>query len=128
MFQMRVSPPIRFQDYDFLCEACFDKIDKQQKERHQSSHQFKNQMNEILRKKNEYEKHWDKDGIVQFKNERIAILLRMLLKQVEFIIAFDDLVAEGYELVGIDESREPNPHGGWDIGGESYFYFQKNVD
>jgi len=126
---MKVSPPIGFQEDDLLCEACLDKIDKQQKERPQdSSHQFENQMNEILRRKNEYEKHWDKDGIVQFKNGRIAILLRMWLKQVEFIIAFDDLVAEGYKLVGIDESREPNPHGGWDIGGESYFYFQKNVD
>ena len=116
-----------FHEDDYLCEDCLEKVEKQQKEDLQipSRHQFEFHTNEILRRKSEYKKYWDKDGVVQFKNDRIAILLRMWLKQVEFIIAFDDLVKEGYRVVAMDEAKEPDAHGGWNTTGESYFYFQK---
>jgi len=124
---MKVSPPLGFHEDDFLCNVCLEKIEKRQIEDLQipSHHQFELHKNEILRRKSQYKQLWDKDGVIQFKNERIAVLLRMWLKQIEFIIAFDDLVKEGYRLVAVDEAKEPDPHGGWNIGGESYFYFQK---
>lgn len=46
---------------------------------------------------------WDKDGVFQFKTDHIAILQRKLGMQVEFIIAFEDLTKEGYELKTVDE-------------------------
>jgi hypothetical protein len=45
--------------------------------------------------------------------------------QVEFIIAFDDLTAEGYELKVIDEGKRGDSQG-LSGGVNSYFYFQKN--
>ena len=72
----------------------------------------------------DYKKTWNKRGIIQFKNERIAILQRVWGSQVQFIIAFDDLTKEGYRLMAIDEGKA----GGTDniTGGvNSYYYFQK---
>jgi hypothetical protein len=53
------------------------------------------------------------------------MILRPLGAQVEFIIAFDDLTAEGYELKAIDEGESGNSES---FGGgiNSYYYFQKN--
>lgn len=87
-----------------------------------------------LKKKEQYEglknriesyKHrWDKDGIIQFKSEHIAILQRKYGFQVEFLIAFEDITKEGYRLRAIDAGKTAD--GGGFMGGmNSYFYFQK---
>jgi len=44
--------------------------------------------------------------------------------QVEFIIAYDDLTAEGYRLMAIDEGKQASS-GGISGGVNAYFYFQK---
>ncbi len=71
----------------------------------------------------EYKKIWNKRGIVQFKNERIAILQRAWGEQVQFIAAFDDLTKEGYRLMAIDEGKTTGD--GFSGGVNSYYYFQK---
>ena len=72
----------------------------------------------------QYKPMWDKGGIIQFKNDKVAILHRSIGAQVEFIIAFDDLTREGYELKAIDGGKEA---AGGNFGGglSSYYYFQK---
>ena len=76
-------------------------------------------------RKNDYKKDWNKRGIIQFKNERIAILQRAWGSQVEFIAAFDDLTNEGYRCVAHDEGKEAGSGLGATGGVNSYFYFQK---
>ena len=73
----------------------------------------------------EYKKDWNKRGVIQFKNERIAILQRVLGQQVEFIIAYDDLTDEGYRCIAHDEGKEGGSGLGATGGVNSYFYFQK---
>lgn len=74
----------------------------------------------------DYKQEWNKRGIIQFKNERIAILQRSWGSQVEFIIAYDDLTKEGYQLMAIDEGKEGGQASGGFTGGvNAYFYFQK---
>jgi len=73
----------------------------------------------------DYKKDWNKRGIIQFKNERIAILQRVWGEQVEFIIAFDDLTKEGYRCIAHDEGKEGGSGLGATGGINSYFYFQK---
>lgn len=67
---------------------------------------------------------WGKNGVIQFKNERIAILQRRVGAQVQFIVAYDDLTKEGYRLMAIDEGKETTA-GGFTGGSNAYFYFQK---
>ena len=45
-----------------------------------------------------YKSMWNEKGIIKFKNERIAILEIEASAILEFTIAFDDLVKEGYKL------------------------------
>jgi len=52
-----------------------------------------------------YKAQWDKNGVVQFKNESIAILQRMFGQQVQFLVAFDQITKEGYRLMAIDEGK-----------------------
>mgnify|MGYP006422900407 FL=1 len=73
----------------------------------------------------DYKKDWNKRGIIQFKNERIAILQRVWGSQVEFIAAYDDLTNEGYRCVAHDEGKEGGSGMGATGGVNSYFYFQK---
>ncbi len=72
----------------------------------------------------EYKKTWDKNGVIQFKNERMAILQRSWGQQVEFIIAYDDLTNEGYRCIAHDEGKTGEVEG-MTGGLNSYFYFQK---
>lgn len=82
--------------------------------------------NEAKKRSSEYKTHWNKNGVIQFKNERIAILQRMWGSQVEFIVAYDDLTKEGYRLMAIDEGKEGGQASGGFTGGvNAYFYFQK---
>lgn len=81
---------------------------------------------DILRTRTDgYKPQWNKNGIIQFKNERIAILKRQWGSQVEFIIAFDDVTKEGYELKAIDEGKGQEGGIGGSGGISSYYYFQK---
>ena len=64
-----------------------------------------NKMNYEQNRINEYKEQWNKKKVIQFKNERIAILLRHSGAQVQFIIAFDDLTREGYRCVAQDEGQ-----------------------
>ena len=74
----------------------------------------------------DYKNVWNKNGIIQFKNERIAILQRSWGSQVEFIVAYDDLTKEGYSLMAIDEGKSGGQASGGFTGGvNAYFYFQK---
>ena len=72
----------------------------------------------------QYKPSRDKNGVIQYKNERIAILQRVWGQQVEFIIAYDDLTKEGYRCIAHDEGKEG---GGSGLTGglNSFFYFQK---
>lgn len=84
----------------------------------------KEMLEELNRREPEYKEKWNKNGIIQFKNERIAILQRSWGQQVQFIIAFDDLTKEGYRLMAQDEGKTggDNTFSG---GVNSYWYFQK---
>lgn len=84
------------------------------------------QYNDLREQSPEYKKNWNKYGVIQFKNERIAILQRSWGSQVEFIVAYDDLTKEGYRLMAIDEGKEGGQASGGFTGGvNAYFYFQK---
>ena len=63
-----------------------------------------------------YKSEWQKHDVVQFKNERIAILENKHGSQVQFIVAFDQVTKEGYSLMGVSTPED---------AGVSHFYFQK---
>ena len=67
---------------------------------------------------------WNKNGVIQFKDEYVAILQRTWGAQVQFIIAYSQLTHEGYRLMAIDEGKTGNT-GGFGGGVNAYFYFQK---
>ena len=69
---------------------------------------------------------WNKNGVVQYKDENIAILQRMWGSQVQFIVACSQVTSEGYRLMAIDEGKEGGQASGGFTGGvNAYFYFQK---
>ena len=72
----------------------------------------------------EFKAQWDKNGLVQFKNDKIAILKRMVGQQVQFIVAYDKITEEGYRLMAIDEGITAQGSG-FTGGATAYFYFQK---
>ena len=73
---------------------------------------------------NEFKAMWQKGHVVQFKNDKIAILMRAHNSQVQFIVAFDQVTREGFRLMAIDEGKEASA-GGFTGGVTSYYYFQK---
>jgi len=80
----------------------------------------------LVERIDEYKPGWDKNGVIQYKTEYIAILQRIWGAQVQFIIAFDDLTREGYRLMAIDEGKSGGDSSGGFTGGvNSYYYFQK---
>ena len=75
-----------------------------------------------------YKSEWDKKNVVQFKNERIAILKNEHNKQVQFIVAFDQILKEGYVLIGTADSQDSSGFASKSLGGGAasvMFYFQK---
>ena len=72
----------------------------------------------------EFKAQWDKNGLVQFKNDKIVILKRMVGQQVQFIVAYDKITEEGYRLMAIDEGMTAQGSG-FSGGASAYFYFQK---
>ena len=73
---------------------------------------------------NEFKAMWQKGRVVQFKNDKIAILMRAHNSQVQFIVAYDQVTREGFRLMAIDEGKEAAA-GGFTGGVSSYYYFQK---
>jgi len=83
------------------------------------------QMKQLIASKHDQTKaQWEKNGVVQFKDEGIAILQRMWGSQVQFIVACSQVTKEGYRLMAIDEGKEGSS-GGFSGGVNAYFYFQK---
>jgi hypothetical protein len=123
------NPPNGMIDDDVICTKCYDdaieRARKARKKFEEDAKQIKTErFSELKERIDQYKPFWDKTGVIQFKNERIAILRRTFGLQVEFIIAFDDLTKEGYRLMIHDEGKEAKDSvlsGGID----SYFYFQK---
>lgn len=93
-------------------------------ESEQAKESKKVRLQELQNRIPQYKPMWDKNGVIQYKTEHIAILQRAWGLQVEFIIAFDDLTKEGYRLMAHDEGKEGGT-GGLTGGMNSYFYFQK---
>ena len=90
----------------------------------QSSQTRKHDDSELFSRTNQYKSSWNKNGIIQYKTDSIAILQRSWGRQVEFIIAYEDLTKEGYRLMAIDEGKTGGD-GGFSGGVNAYFYFQK---
>ncbi len=110
---------------DKVCSKCMITLQNSQKiDDTESKKEMESELANLMIKGREYKTKWNKDGIIQFKNERIAILKRMWGKQVEFIVAYDDLTNQGYRLMAHDEGKEGSA-GGISGGINSYFYFQK---
>lgn len=81
---------------------------------------------EIGLRHDQFKAQWDKNGVIQFKNQHIAILQRTFGAQVQFIIAYDQLTKEGYRLMAIDEGKSGGQASGGFTGGvNSYYYFQR---
>ena len=140
ILQLNLQPPEGMSDADKLCSKCYKEnygadyqvIMEKSKEvelemkkvEEDAKLRQKEELNDLMQRASEYKKHWNKNGIIQFKNEQIAILKRAWGAQVEFIVAFDDITKEGYRLMAIDEGKEVSA-GGISGGTGAYFYFQK---
>ena len=86
----------------------------------------RNRIKSLRERVDDFKPAWDKNGVIQYLTEHIAILQRTWGMQVEFIIAFDDLTREGYRLMAIDEGKSGgNSSGGFTGGVNSFFYFQR---
>ncbi len=95
----RIQRPSGMSEDDVLCKPCFEEAEKSNKEEiKEAKNEQSIHTKQLLERTPEYKKQWDKNGVIQFKNERIAILQRHYGAQVEFIIAFDDLTAEGSQV------------------------------
>ena len=86
----------------------------------------KERFEDLRRRVAQYKPMWDKNGVIQYKDEFVAILQRAWGVQVEFIIAYSDLTEEGYQLMAIDEGKTGGQASGGFTGGvNSYYYFQR---
>jgi len=135
-----LQPPDDMTNDDRMCRSCWkQKYEVEQKENQEKVKQViqegkklqeeineskKEEIQDLINRAQIYKKDWNKDGVIQFKNERIAILKRAWGAQVEFIVAFDDITKEGYRLMAIDEGKEASSVG-FTGGINSYYYFQK---
>jgi len=137
---MGLQPPEGMSGDDRICRKCYrQKYVEEEKVIQEKAKQIaieekrlkeeikerkKEEIQDLINRAQIYKKDWNKDGIIQFKNERIAILKRAWGSQVEFIVAFDDVTKEGYRLMLVDEGKEASA-GGFTGGVNAYFYFQK---
>jgi len=140
ILSLGLQPPDDMTNDDRMCRPCYkQKYEVQQKENQEKVKQMiqegkklqeeineskKEEIQDLINRAQIYKKDWNKDGVIQFKNERIAILKRAWGAQVEFIVAFDDITKEGYRLMAIDEGKEASSVG-FTGGINSYYYFQK---
>jgi len=61
----KIPIPNGMSEDDVVCKTCFDEIKEAENELSIITRQ-------LLARTPEYKKQWDKNGIIQFKNERIA--------------------------------------------------------
>jgi len=125
LFDLRIMPPTNFDKSNCICEPCVDQMKKQRKEEEiVKKPECVERAEHLIANIPDYKMSWDKNGIIQFKNERMAVLQRIWGRQVEFIIAYDELAKEGYQLMAVDDGKRPSSEG-ISLGTNSYFYFQK---
>jgi len=111
---------------DRVCKECYDEGKKKSKEdkniiKQEQNEESNTQLQELKQRSPEYKKYWNKNGIIQYKDDHIAILHRCMDGQIEFIIALSDCTKEGYRLMVIDDVRTTD-------GIISYYYLQKKED
>jgi len=112
---------------DFFKEMAGDQKKLREEMRKEEGDKIKKQRyNDLQIRVEQYKPLWDKNGVIQYKDEFVAILARSWGRQVEFIIGFSDLTKEGYQLMAIDEGKSGGDSSGGITGGlSSYYYFQK---
>jgi len=130
-FQNRVIPTGMTSE-DKVCNKCSQELGKIAKEERkivnaEKNAEFAKVNDDLFRRSSEYKKHWNKNGIIQYKDDHIAILHRGIGGQVEFIIALSDCTKKGYRLMAIDEGKSGSS-GGLTGGIDSYYYLQKKED
>lgn len=97
-----------------------EEVDKQNKK---SEAKISERLGGEIEGLSEVKSKWDKRGVVEYKDDNVAILRRVVGQQVEFIAAFSQLTKEGYRLMAQDEGMQA---GGSVSGGvNSTYYFQK---
>lgn len=112
-------------DKDVLCKDCFNGHKSKSEIHEAESTIMKNQTAKALAERvSQYKPKWDKNGVIEYKDDFVAILHRMMGSQVEFIIAFSDLTREGYRLMAQDEGKTAGS-GSFSGGVDSRYYFQK---
>ena len=114
----------RFREEEIERQQIAREVERREKE--EADQAKKERLDKLQSKISEYKLMWDKNGVIQFKNERMAILQRRWGMQVEFIVAFDDLAREGYELKAVDEGKTAGES--YTGGQNSFYYFQKRVN
>ena len=72
----------------------------------------------------EFKAKWDKNGVVQYKDDKFAVLKRFVGQQVQFLVACSVLTQEGYRMMVVDEGMTAQA-GGISGGASSFYYFQK---
>lgn len=104
-----------------------EQMGKQEEMTKEIKEEVKQRDAELTARVPQYKPSWNKNGVIQYKDEYCAILQRAFGRQVEFIIAFSDLSKEGYTLIAIDEGKTSGGDSGLNITGgvNSYYYFQK---
>jgi hypothetical protein len=117
---------------DVICQSCFDAPETAaEKQRESELKSIKEQAKTFAKKTfediqsrvPETKAKWDKTGVIEYKDEYVAVLHRMLGMQVEFLIAYSDLTKEGYRLMAQDEGKTASM-GGLSGGVDSRYYFQ----
>jgi len=113
---------------DVMCADCFMEIEKEQKAASaiaaSSDPKSIASFNQLNSRVPEFKERWDKNGVIEYKDDYCAILQRSFGRVVEFIIAYSDLTKQGYRLMAQDEGASVGSSG-ISGGGKSYYYFQK---
>ncbi len=114
---------------DHVCYECYQKVKKeviQYKKEHKEEIDRLNKEEDLELKKieNEFKGKWNKNGVIEYKDEYCAILQRLPGARVQFLKAYSDLTREGYRLMAQDEGGSINA-GIISAGVNAYFYFQK---
>ena len=114
---------------DFVCYDCYHKVKNeviQYKKAHKEEIDRLNKEEDLELEKieNEFKGKWNKNGVIEYKDEYCAILQRLPGARVQFLMAYSDLTREGYRLMAEDEGGSINA-AFVKMGVNAYFYFQK---